>query len=132
MSDGFWPSSACETASRRSSSLSRPAWSGLPELFAGRRTLDVMPAADTEFGAFTDNGPWVVDPDALVWRPGLDRVRQELHESLPELVRAKKLPPGARVGTTVRHLGGALLSWYVTERRHGGTEKLAGISRRLR
>jgi ubiquinone biosynthesis protein len=91
-----------------------------------------MPAADTEFGAFTDNGPWVLDPAALVWRPGLDRVRQELHESLPELVRAKKLPPGARVGTTVRYLGGALLSWYVKERRRGGTEKLAGISRRLR
>jgi ubiquinone biosynthesis protein len=36
------------------------------------------------------------------------------------------------VGTTVRHLGGALGLWYLTERRRGGSEKIAGISRRLR
>ena len=36
------------------------------------------------------------------------------------------------MGTTVRHLGGALALWYVTERRRGGSEKIAGISRRLR
>jgi ubiquinone biosynthesis protein len=36
------------------------------------------------------------------------------------------------VGTTVRHLGGALGLWYLTERRRGGPEKIAGISRRLR
>ena len=25
---------------------------------------------DTALGVFTEQGPWVVDPDALTWRPG--------------------------------------------------------------
>ncbi len=91
-----------------------------------------MVSADTEFGVFTDEGPWVLDPGNLAWKPGLTRVRAELQAALPELIRPRKLPPGARVGTTVRHLGGALALWYVTERRRGGSEKIAGISRRLR
>ena len=91
-----------------------------------------MTSADTEFAVFTDEGPWVLDPGDLAWKAGLSRVRDELHASLPGLIRARKLPPGARVGTTVRHLGGALGLWYLTERRKGGTEKTAGISRRLR
>jgi ubiquinone biosynthesis protein len=91
-----------------------------------------VPAADTEFGAFTDDGPWVLNPEQLVWRQGVVELRETVHASLPELTRAKHLPPGARVGTTVRRLGGALLGWYATERRRGGSEKLAGISRRLR
>jgi ubiquinone biosynthesis protein len=89
-------------------------------------------SADTEFGAFTDDGPWVLDLEGLAWKAGLPGVRAELQASLPELIRTRKIPPGARVGTTVRHLGGALALWYLTERRRGGSAKIAGISRRLR
>jgi ubiquinone biosynthesis protein len=92
----------------------------------------IVPSADVELGAFTDEGPWVVEPGALQWHHGLAQVRADLQASLPDLVRARKLPPGTRVGTTVRHLGGAMLLWYARERRRGGTEKMAGISRRLR
>jgi ubiquinone biosynthesis protein len=91
-----------------------------------------MVSADTEFGVFTDEGPWDLDPEDLAWKSGLTRIRSELQAALPELIRPRKLPPGARVGTTVRHLGGALAMWYATERRRGGSEKIAGISRRLR
>ncbi len=91
-----------------------------------------MVSADTEFGVFTDQGPWVLDLDDLTWKSGLSRIRAELQATLPELIRPRKVPPGARVGTTVRHLGGALAMWYATERRRGGAEKIAGISRRLR
>jgi ubiquinone biosynthesis protein len=89
-------------------------------------------SADTEFGVFTDDGPWVLHPDDLTWKAGLKRVRADLQASLPELIRTRKLPPGARVGTTVWHLGGALGLWYLSERRRGGSAKIAGISRRLR
>jgi len=89
-------------------------------------------SVDTRFGAFTDEGPWVLDPDALVWKDDLSRLRADLHSSLPHLIRPRRFPPGARVGTTVRHLGGALCLWILIERRHGGAEKLAGISHRLR
>jgi ubiquinone biosynthesis protein len=91
-----------------------------------------MPSVDTTFGAFTDEGPWVIDLDALTWRPGLDLTRQQVQAELPSLIRRRRLPPGARVGTSLRHLGGALGLWYLTERRRGGSEKIAGISRRAR
>jgi len=87
---------------------------------------------DTGIGVFTDDGPWEVDPEALAWRPGLASVRARLHASLPQLTRARLFPPGRRLGTTVRHLGGAVGLWYARERRAGGTESIAGISRRTR
>jgi ubiquinone biosynthesis protein len=87
---------------------------------------------DVALGVFTDDGPWEVDPDALAWRHGLAAVRAQLHASLPELTRARLLPPGRRLGTTLRHLGGALGLWYVKERRAGGSASIAGISRRTR
>ncbi len=91
-----------------------------------------MASADTAFGVFTENGPWVVDLDDLAWKVDLAGARADLHASLPALIRRRRLPPGKRVGTTVRHVGGALGLWYLTERRRGGTERMAGISRRLR
>jgi ubiquinone biosynthesis protein len=93
------------------------------------------PAADLVHGAFTENGPWVLDlddPASITWLRGLDRLRADVKGSLPELTRPRKVPPGLRVGTTVRHLGGAVGLWWVRERRRGGTDKIAGISRRLR
>ncbi|HEX3795689.1 MAG TPA: AarF/UbiB family protein [Acidimicrobiales bacterium] len=91
-----------------------------------------MVSTDTEFGVFTDVGPWVLDLDRLPWKAGLAQTRLDLTASLPQLIRRRRIPPGARVGTTVRHLGGALGLWYLKERRQGGTQKMAGISRRLR
>ena len=91
-----------------------------------------MGSSDTEWGAFTDEGPWVLAPGDIAWKAGLREVRAQTRASLPYLIRHRNLPPGARVGTTVRHLGGALGLWYLTERRRGGSVKIAGISRRLR
>jgi ubiquinone biosynthesis protein len=91
-----------------------------------------VPAPDTALGVFTDVGPWTVDPEALEWLPGLGAVRAELTASLPHLVRRRAFPPGARLGTTVRHLGGALAGWYLRDRRAGGPASIAGISHRLR
>ena len=87
---------------------------------------------DTAIGVFTEHGPWLVDPDALAWRSQVAGIRTRLHAELPRLTRHRTLPPGRRLGTTVRHLGGALGLWYLTERRRGGTASIAGISRRLR
>jgi ubiquinone biosynthesis protein len=87
---------------------------------------------DTAIGVFSDDGPWEVDLDALEWRQGLARVRADLNAALPGLTRARVLPPGRRLGTTLQHLGGALGLWYAKERRRGGQTSIAGISRRLR
>jgi len=87
---------------------------------------------DTALGAFTDTGPWTVDPAALEWHHGLAGVRARLGGALPRLTRRRTLPPGRRVGTTVWHLGGALGQWALQERRRGGSASIAGVSRRLR
>ncbi len=91
-----------------------------------------MANPDTALGAFTDTGPWTVDPATLAWRSGLAGTRARLGAALPRLTRRRTLPPGRRVGTTVWHLGGALGLWYLKERRRGGSASIAGISRRLR
>ncbi len=91
-----------------------------------------QPRRDIAIGVFSDDGPWEVDPDALAWLPGLAAVRERLQASLPQLTRARLLPPGRRLGTTLRHLGGALGLWYVTDRRAGGNASIAGISHRTR
>jgi ubiquinone biosynthesis protein len=87
---------------------------------------------DLALGVFTEDGPWVVDPDALAWLDGVAGLRARLSAVLPRLIRRRALPPGRRLGTTVWHLGGALALWYLKERRAGGTASVAGISRRLR
>jgi ubiquinone biosynthesis protein len=91
-----------------------------------------MASPDTAFGVFTEEGPWVLNLDELAWKHGLERTRRQVHASIPRLIRHRTFPPGARVGTTLRHLGGAFVLWYLTERRRGGSTRIAGISRRLR
>jgi ubiquinone biosynthesis protein len=95
-------------------------------------TLLPVTSPDCAFGVFTDHGPWVIDPDDLAWKAGLARIRADTIASVPELIRARKFPPGARVGTTVRHLGGALGLWFLRERGKPEPIRTAGISRRLR
>ena len=67
-----------------------------------------MTSSDTTWGVFTDEGPWALTVEDLAWKDGLREVRAELRASLPRLIRPRKMPPGARMGTTLRHLGGAL------------------------
>ena len=85
---------------------------------------------DLELGAFSEHGPWVVDPDAMPWRQGLDAIRAHTRLRVPELLEVRTIPPlerGARVLTAV---GAAVASWYARER--GTTRSRRGISRRLR
>ena len=89
-------------------------------------------ASDLAIGAFTDDGPWVVEPDQLPWRRGLDRVRERTKADVPALTRRRLLPPGARVVRVGRLLGTALAGWYAVDRRKGPEASRAGLSRRLR
>jgi ubiquinone biosynthesis protein len=90
-------------------------------------------APDLAAGSFSDTPPWTIpDPDALVWRQGLDEVRASVMAEVPRLTAPRRWPPGARLGTVVRHLGGAVALWALRERRQGGSRSRAGISRRLR
>jgi ubiquinone biosynthesis protein len=89
-------------------------------------------ATDLAIGAFTEEGPWIVEPDSLEWRRGIDRIRQRTRQDVPVLTRRRKLPPGARVLTVGSHLGKALGAWYLKDRRQGDSHSKAQLSRRLR
>ncbi|MCU1452712.1 MAG: hypothetical protein JWN46_858 [Acidimicrobiales bacterium] len=88
--------------------------------------------ADLAIGVFTDDAPWIVVPEEMSWRRGIDAVRAGVRAELPDLVRPRRLPPGRRVVRTVRQVGGAVAGWALVERRQGGAVSRAGLSRRLR
>jgi ubiquinone biosynthesis protein len=88
--------------------------------------------ADLAVGAFSADPPWVVDPGALRWRVGLDRVRARTRGEVPELTRPRRVPPAGRLLATARHLGVPVAAWALVDRRRGQTESRAGLSRRLR
>src|SRR3954449_8499329 len=61
----------------------------------GRRMGELRDAPpDLALGAFSDEPPWIVDPDDLPWRIGLDRVRERTRRDVPRLLRRRRLPPG--------------------------------------
>ena len=91
-----------------------------------------VPAADLAVGTFSEAGPWVVEPDRLRWRIGLDRVRARTRAEVPALTRPPRLPPLRRLSATVRHLGVPVVVWAAGDRRRGGAVSRAGLSRRLR
>ncbi|GAC1586526.1 MAG: AarF/UbiB family protein [Acidimicrobiales bacterium] len=87
---------------------------------------------DLAVGAFTDHGPWVVDPDRLTWRKGITVLRARTKAEVPGLMRRRTLPPGRRVIKVGVVLGNALGRWYVGARRKGQETSRADLSKRLR
>lgn len=61
---------------------------------------------------------------------GLEGLRHEAAVLARQLVRPRRLPPGARVATVSGRLGWALLAWALRER--GTPASRSGLSRRLR
>lgn len=90
------------------------------------------PAPDLAAAAFSEDGPWTLDPDHLAWRRGLEAERAAVAASVPELTRRRLLPPGRRVGVTVARLGGAVGRWYLGARRRGASESRRDLAHRLR
>ncbi len=97
---------------------------------------DRVSRPDLAIGAFTAHGPWTVDPDTMAWRfpsdadGDIERLRRQAADLARQLVRPRRLPPGARVVTVGLHLGTALLGWAIRDR--GTPQSRAGLSRRLR
>jgi ubiquinone biosynthesis protein len=87
------------------------------------------PSPDVAAYAFTEAGPWVVEPDGLVWARRIDRVRAATRADVPRLL-ARRRPPMGRLARVVAGLAGALIPWYLRER--GTAASRAGLSRRLR
>jgi len=82
--------------------------------------------------AFSDQGPWDVDPARMPWRREVERLRTESQARVPVWVRRRTLPPVRRFLAAGVRVGGALVGWRLAERRAGGEISRAGLSRRLR
>ncbi|HKY15853.1 MAG TPA: AarF/UbiB family protein [Microthrixaceae bacterium] len=89
-------------------------------------------ASDLDFGSFSDDGPWVIDEDALPWKRGLVVLRAATRRQVPMLVSPRRVPPVRRLLLVTAVLTRALLGWLLVERRRGGSESTAGLSRRMR
>ena len=88
--------------------------------------------ADAHVGAFSDRGPWTVDPERCAWRRGIDALRAATAAEVPELVRRRPVPPVWRFLEATTLLGTAVAGWALRERRHPGPRSRSGLSRRLR
>jgi ubiquinone biosynthesis protein len=101
---------------------------------ARARCLDTVPTPppDAHLGAFSSDGPWTIDLAGLRWREGIDHLRAQSQAEVPELIRARRLPPLGRFTEAAILIGGALLGWTARERRTGGVPSRAGLSNRLR
>jgi ubiquinone biosynthesis protein len=98
----------------------------------GSRPLSAAGAADLEWGAFSDDPPWVVDPGALTWRAGLGAVRERTTARARHLALRRAFPPLTATVHMGASLGSALGGWYLTDRRRGRSRSRSGLSRRLR
>jgi len=90
---------------------------------------------DRTWGAFSETPPWVLDRSELAWSNVAAVLRAAAHAEVPQLTRARKMPPGARVVTVVGRLAGAIVPWFVTRRRGAFADPSASrgdVSRRLR
>ena len=63
------------------------------------RGVRVDGPADLTLGAFSDTAPWLVEPAGLRWRRAVPSLRFAQRRELPELTRARRVPPGLRVVT---------------------------------
>ncbi|MFM8563236.1 MAG: ABC1 kinase family protein [Acidimicrobiia bacterium] len=91
--------------------------------------------ADRQWGAFTENAPWVLDRARIDWIGLVDGLRDSARAEVPNLTTPRRLPPGARVISVARHIGGAIVPWYVRKRRgaHADpSDSRVDVSRRLR
>jgi ubiquinone biosynthesis protein len=79
---------------------------------------DMTQMADRAWGAFTENGPWVVERSEMRWLLRADSLRAGAQAEVPGLTTPARIPPGRRVITVIRHLGAAVLPWLINKRRH--------------
>ena len=52
--------------------------------------------ADLDLGTFSDTPPWLVEPDAMVWRRRVPVLRAMTRRSVPELTSPPTVPPVRR------------------------------------
>lgn len=72
---------------------------------------------DRTWGAFSTNPPWVLERDAIRWRPLIDDLRSSARAELPSLMTPPRVPPVGRLIVVVARLAMALVPWWWKRRR---------------
>ena len=93
-----------------------------------------MPA-DTNWANFTEDAPWVIDPDGLAWDRVAVVLRGKARAEVPALIKSRRLPPVGRLVVVVSRFAWALLPWFArkrTGRYSTPEESRADLSLRLR
>jgi ubiquinone biosynthesis protein len=95
----------------------------------------MLTATDLGLGAFSDQPPWVITTEPMVWQAAVPGLRRAAFASVADLTSVGKLPPSVRMLTVAGRAVAALAPWEVRKR----LGKLptpeasrADISRRLR
>jgi ubiquinone biosynthesis protein len=75
---------------------------------------------DFGVGAFPTPGPWIVNPDTMPWRAGIDLLRRRTQARVPELLRRRRVPPlgSVRVAATMT---GVAAPWAIRHRKDRST-----------
>ena len=66
---------------------------------------------DLEWGAFSDNPPWVLDRNQISWLTIAPVLRQAARKEVPVLTKPSRIPPVLRLLVVMRTLVAALLPW---------------------
>ena len=104
----------------------------MPRVRPGKPLTTPGSPADLSVGAFSDHPPWLVTPEDLPWRVGLDVVRESVRAAVPRLVRRRRFPPWRRMLRVSVVLGWAVAGWWLVDRRKGQPRSLSGLAYRLR
>jgi len=85
-----------------------------------------------EPGAFRPGGPWRIGEGKPVWADGIGALRASTQGSVERRTRRPRLPPLARLLHAVLRLGGALVVWWIVERKRDPSARRSALSRRVR
>ncbi|NNN22398.1 MAG: AarF/ABC1/UbiB kinase family protein, partial [Acidimicrobiales bacterium] len=91
-----------------------------------------MTTVDHAVGAFSQNPPWVVNPEEMSWRAGIGEIRHSTRAELPLLLQKGRKPPVKRAFQVVFTILRAFIPWFFGARRKGGEASRSDLSKRLR
>lgn len=104
----------------------------MPDARSLTTTAPAGQPVDLSIGAFSDDPPWLVEPEHLDWSADLDLLRWHTTQLVPKLIAPRRLPHASRMALVTARIGGAVVLWAALGRRTGGSSSKSDISRRLR
>lgn len=89
-------------------------------------------ASDKQYGVFSDNPPWLINPSQIHWLSSTDEIRIQSKSTVPKLIKKRLIPPGNRIFTTSYHLGLAIINWKLFTPKTTASSSRTGLASGLR